>query len=128
MASRSRPVRARLLWPRRGLVLAGLLTAAWAVTRVVLQLSGHEDLVVAESDRHGYMAVFSLVLVPFLLVAVVTLVADTVELWRHGRSRRVGSGVALLLSAPLAGGLALVAAVLGVALIATALVARSRGA
>ncbi|UJW29596.1 hypothetical protein L3Q67_30760 [Saccharothrix sp. AJ9571] len=121
-------MRARLLWPRRGLVLAGLLTAAWAVTRVALQLSGHEDLVVAESDRHGYVAIFSLVLVPFLLVAVVTLVADTVELWRHGRSRRVGSGVALLLSAPLAGELVLVAAVLGACLIATALVVRSRGA
>ncbi|MGA6161584.1 hypothetical protein [Amycolatopsis magusensis] len=121
-------MRARLLWPRRGLVLAGLLIAIWAVLRVVLQLSGHEDLVVAERDRHGYVAVFSLVLVPFLLVAVVTLVADAVELWRQGRSSRVGSGVALLLASPLAGGLALVAAVLGASLIATALVARSRGA
>lgn len=115
--------RSRLLWFRRGLLIAGLAVAAWSVVRVALLLGGVEE-VVADDDAHGYASIFSLVLLPVLVVAVWTLVADTVELWRRGRSHRVGPGVALVLSAPLAGGFAPAAAVIGVAIVATAVLDR----
>ncbi|MGC7098402.1 hypothetical protein ACPZ19_27335 [Amycolatopsis lurida] len=107
---------------RRGLLLAGFATAGWSVTRAVLLLSGN-DAVVAEDDRHGYVAIFSLMLLPVLAAAVVTLVTATAGVWRDGRWR-IGPGVALVLSAPLAGPVGLVAAVTGVAIIAVALVDR----
>ncbi|MFC4857650.1 hypothetical protein [Actinophytocola glycyrrhizae] len=113
---------ARMLVIRRGLLLAGLAVTCWSVTRTVLLLSGHD--VVPDDDRHGYLAIFSLVLLPVLVVAVVTLVADTAELWRRGhspgRSRHVGPGVALALSAPLASPVAAVAVVVGVAIVVAA--------
>lgn len=114
---------ARLLVLRRGLLLAGLATAGWSVTRVVLLLSG-SDQVVADADRHGYVAIFSLVLLPVLALAVGTLVSDSVDLWRRRRSHHVGPGVALVLSAPLAGSLALAAAAIGVAIVVAALIDR----
>jgi hypothetical protein len=122
-------VRSGILWLRRGLLLAGLATAGWAVTRAVLLLSGNGDRVVADDDRHGYVAIFSLVLLPVLALAVATLIVDTAELWRRrGRSRdrssHVGPGVALAISAPLASPLAIAAVVIGVAIVAAALVDR----
>ena len=120
-------VRSRLLMLRRGLLLAGLAAAGWSVTRVVLLFSGN-DSVVADSDPHGYIAVFSLVLLPVLVIAVAALVADTVDLWRRGhspgRSRRVGAGVTLVLSAPLAGEFALATAAVGVAIVVAAVIDR----
>jgi hypothetical protein len=108
---------------RRGLLLAGLAVAVWAATRVVRLLAG-DDSVVAADDRHGYAAIFSLVLVPVLAIAVVTLVTATAQLWRQGRSHRIGPGVALALSAPLAGPLAIAALAIGAAIVATALFTR----
>lgn len=114
------------LGPRRGLLLAGFAVAGWAVTRAVLLLSGNES-VVAENDRHGYVAIFSLVLLPVLVAAVVTLVLAAGEVWRHGRWT-IGPGVALALSAPLASPIALVAFGLGVAIVVVALVDRRQRA
>jgi hypothetical protein len=92
-------------------------------------LSGNGDLVVAEDDRHGYTAIFSLVLLPVLVLAVATLVADTTGLWRQrgrspDRSCHVGPGIALALSAPLTGRLILAAVVIGVAIVVAALADR----
>jgi len=120
-----------MLWIRRGLLLAGLATAGWAAIRVVLLLSGNDDLVVADDDRHGYFAIFSLVLLPVLVLAVATLVADSTELWRQrgrspNRSCHVAPGVALALSAPLTGPLTLAAVVIGVAIVVAALADRHR--
>jgi hypothetical protein len=118
-------VRSGIRWLRRGLLLAGLATAGWAVTRVVLLFSGNGDLVVADDDRHGYIAIFSLVLLPVLALAVATLIADTIELWRQrGRSYHVGPGVALAISAPLTSPLALAAVAIGVAIVVAALADR----
>ncbi|MGB3438839.1 MAG: hypothetical protein WBA97_08825 [Actinophytocola sp.] len=112
---------------RRGLLLAGLAIAGWSTTRVALLLSG-SDLAVADGDRHGYVAIFSLVLLPVLVLAVATLVTDAVELWRRGhspgRSHHVVPGVALVLSAPLAGSLVLAAAAVGVTIVVAALIDR----
>ena len=112
-----------LLLVRRGLLLAGLAVACWAVTRTVLLLSGNED-VLADDDVHGYAAIFSLVLTPVLALAVGTLLAGTIALWRGRRTRHVAPGVTLVLSAPLASPLAIVAAVLGVAIVVAALLDR----
>jgi len=115
-----------VLWLRRGLLLAGLAVAGWAATRTVLLLTGNDD-VVADDDRHGYLAIFSLVLLPVLAIAIVTLVTDTIELWRSiGRSYHVAPGVALTFSAPLASPLTILAAVLGVAIVVAALAGRRR--
>lgn len=114
---------ARILLVRRGLLLAGLVVVAWSVSRVVRLFAGDES-VVPDNDPHGYVTIMSLVLLPVLVFAAATLVADTVELFRRGRSRHLGPGVALILSAPLAGRFALVAASLGVAVIVAALVDR----
>jgi hypothetical protein len=108
---------------RRGLLLAGLAVAGWAVTRTILLLSGNED-VVSDDDVHGYLAIFSLVAAPVLALAFGTLLADTVTLWRGRRTRHVAPGVTLVLSAPLASPLAIVAAVVGVAIVVTALLDR----
>ena len=108
---------------RRGLLLTGLAVAGWSVTRVV-RLLGGDDSVVADDDPHGYAALFSLFLTPVLVLAVVTLVTTAVELWRRGRSHRVAPGVALALSAPLAGPLAIGAVAVGVAVVATAVLDR----
>lgn len=102
---------------RRGLLLAGLAVTGWAVTRLVLLLSGHDVV----TDPHGYVAIFSLVLVPLLALAIGTLVAAL----RHGR-RTLVPGVALVLSAPLASPLALVAVAIGLGIVAVALVDRAR--
>ncbi len=112
-----------LLVVRRGLLLAGLGVAGWAVTRTALLLSGDED-VLADDDVHGYLAIFSLALIPVLVLAAGTLVADTIALWRGRRSRHVAPGVTLVLSAPLAGPLAIVAVVLGAAIVVAALLDR----
>ena len=100
---------------RRGLLLAGLAVAAWSVSRVARLLAG-DDSVVADSDPHGYAAIFSLVLIPVLAIAVVTLVARL-----RRRAHGIAPGVALALSAPLAGPLALAALAIGAAIIAMAL-------
>ena len=92
---------------RWGLLLAGLAVAAWAMTRVVLLVSG-VDAVVSAHDPHGYTAIFSLLLAPVLLLAVALLVAG---LLRGGRLR-VGPGIAL----------ALFAAAVGVAIVAAAVI------
>jgi len=105
---------------RRGLLLAGLAVAVWSATRVARLVSG-DDSVVAADDPHGYAAVFSLVLVPVLAVAVVTLVA---QLCRRGRTRGIAPGVALALSAPLAGPLAIAALAIGAVIVATAIIGR----
>ncbi len=105
-----------------GLRLAGLVVACWAVVRVVLLLSGNGDVVAAD-DPHGYTAIFSLVLVPVLALAVGTVLADLLA-----RRTRIVTGVALVLSAPLAHPVALVAAAIGVAIIATAIVERRKPA
>lgn len=94
-----------------GLRVAGLVVAGWAVVRVVLLLSGDDDVVAAD-DRHGYVAIFSLVLIPVLALAVGTLLTDLLA-----RRTRIGPGVALVLSAPLAQPVALVAVAVGVAII-----------
>lgn len=107
----------------RGLVLAGLAVAGWAVTRVVRLLSG-DDSAVADDDPHGYVAIFSLVLIPALVLAVVTLVEAAVDLWRRGRTRRIAPGVALALSAPLASPVAIAALVVGAAIVAAAILGR----
>lgn len=107
----------------RGLLLAGLAIAVWSATRVGRLISG-DDSVVADDDPHGYVAIFSLVLVPVLVVAVVTLVT---ALWRRDRPDRIAPGVTLALSAPLAGQLAIAALAIGAAIVATALITR-RGA
>jgi hypothetical protein len=113
-------------WLRRGLLLAGLAVAGWAATRSVLLLSGNED-VVSDDDYHGYFAIFSLVLLPVLVLAIATLLTDTIRLRRPAdRSWRVVPGVALALSSPLAGSLALAAIVIGAAIVVTALMARNR--
>ncbi|MBB4912170.1 hypothetical protein [Actinophytocola algeriensis] len=108
---------------RRGLLLAGLAVAGWAVIRATLLLSGNDD-VVADDDPHGYVAIFSLVLIPVLLLAVGTLLACVIA----PRSHRIVPGVALVLSAPLASPLALVAAAIGVAILVDAVVDRRRSA
>jgi len=105
-----------------GLRLAGLVVAGWAVGRVVVLLSGNDDVVAAD-DPHGYVAIFSLVLIPVLALAVGTLLADLLA-----HRTRIVSGVALVLSAPLASPVALVAAAIGLAIIATAVVERRRTA
>lgn len=102
----------------RGLPLAGLAVAVWSVSRVVRLLSG-DDSVVADDDRHGYAAIFSLVLVPVLALAVVTLVT---ALLRRDRLHRIGPGVSLALSAPLAGQFAIAALAVGAAIVVTAIV------
>jgi hypothetical protein len=107
------------MWLRRGLVLAGLLAVGWAVARVGALWAG-ADWVVGDDDPHGYFAIFSLLLLPFLAVAAVLLAVDVRELWRSGRGGRIGSGVALALSAPLAGPLAIPAAAVGVAIVVVA--------
>jgi hypothetical protein len=104
------------------LLIAGLAVAGWAVVRTTLLLSG-DDSVVSDDDPHGYVAIFSLVLIPVLALAVGTLVAAL----RH-RSLRITPGVALVLSAPLASPLALVAVVVGVAIVVLAAVDRTRSA
>lgn len=104
----------------RGLLLAGLAVAVWSVSRVVRLLSG-DDSVVADDDRHGYAAIFSLVLVPVLALAVVTLVT---ALLRRDRPHRIAPGVSLALSAPLAGQLAIAALAIGAAIVVTAIVTR----
>lgn len=123
-------VLSRILLVRRVLVLAGLAAATWSVTRVVRLLAG-DDSVVPDGDPHGYGTIFSLVLLPVLVLAVATLVADTAELLRRGhspgRSCHVGPGVTLVLCAPLAGELTLVAAAIGVAVVVAALVDRRHG-
>ncbi|MBN6041091.1 hypothetical protein [Amycolatopsis sp. 195334CR] len=111
---------------RRGLLLAGFVVTGWAATRVALLLSGNEA-VVAEDDRHGYVAIFSLVLMPVLAAALVALVIAAGEVWRHGRWP-IGPGVALALSSPLASPVALVAFALGVVIIVVALVDRRQRA
>jgi hypothetical protein len=111
---------ARILLVRRGLLLAGLVAVTWSATRVVRLLAGDES-VVPDSDPHGYATITSLVLLPVLVFAAATLVVD---LFRRGHSPHLGPGVALVLSAPLAGGFALVAASLGVAVIAATLIDR----
>lgn len=118
MADESAPA-ARVLptGVRRGLLLAGLAVAAWAVTRVALLVSGVGD-VVSDDDPHGYAAIFSLVLVPVLVSAVALLVAGL----RRGGPLRIGPGVALILSAPLASPLALLTAAVGVAIVAAAVI------
>ena len=120
-------VRSRILLLRRGLLLAGLATVAWSVTRVVRLLAG-DDSVVPDSDPHGYATIMSMVLLPVLVIAAAMLVADTVELLRRGhapsRSCHVGPGVALVLCAPLAGQFTLVPAAIGVALIVAAVIDR----
>ncbi len=120
-------VRSRILLIRRGLLLAGLATVTWSTVRVV-RLLGGDDSVVPDSDPHGYVTITSMVLLPVLVLAVVTLVADTAELLRRGhapsRSCHIGPGVALVLCAPLAGQFALVHAAIGVAVIVAALVDR----
>jgi hypothetical protein len=110
MADKS--ARAVVAW--RGLLLAGLAIAAWSVTRVVRLLTG-DDSVVADDDVHGYAAIFSLVLIPVLAVAVVSIVTA------FRRRGRIAPGVTLALSAPLAGPLAIAALAIGAALVATAL-------
>ncbi len=110
----------------RGLLVAGLAVACWSVTRVVRLLAG-DDSVVGEDDPHGYVAIFSLVLLPVLALAAGSLVAAAVDVWRHGRSQRVAPGVTLALSAPLAGPLAVVALVVGAAVVAAAVVDRRAG-
>jgi hypothetical protein len=104
------------------LLIAGLAVTGWAVVRTTLLLSG-DDSVVSDDDPHGYVAIFSLVLIPVLALAVGTLVAGL-----RRRSGRVVAGVALVLSAPLASPLALVALVVGVAIVVTAVVDRQRSA
>jgi len=84
---------------------------------------------VADDDRHGYIAIFSLILLPVLALAVATLAADFTELWqRRSRSRdrscHVGPGVALALSTPLAGRLTLAAMVIGAAVVVAAVTDR----
>jgi hypothetical protein len=118
--------RSPILLIRRGLLLIALAIAAWSMTRAALLLSGN-DQVVADSDPHGYFAIFSLVLLPVLAVAVATVVSDTAELWRRGRSGRschVSPGLTLALSAPLAGPFALAAVIIGVAVVVAALADR----
>ena len=104
---------------RRGLLLAGLAVAAWSTVRVGRLLAG-DDSVVADDDPHGYAAIFSLVLVPVLVVAVVSLVTAIVRDRVHG----VAPGVTLALSAPLAGPLAIAALTIGTAIIASALLGK----
>jgi hypothetical protein len=108
------------MWLRRGLVLAGLLAVGWAVARVGALWAG-ADWVVGDDDPHGYFAIFSLLLLPFLAAAAVLLAVDARGLWRSGRGGRVGSGVALALSAPLADPLAIPVAGVGVAIVVVAL-------
>ncbi|GAB1510113.1 hypothetical protein [Actinophytocola sp. KF-1] len=108
---------------RRALFLAGLAVAVWSVVRVVRLVAG-DDSAVADDDRHGYAAIFSLVLTPVLAVAVVTLVTATAELWRSGRSQRIAPGVALALSAPLASPVAIAAVAVGAAILTAAIVDR----
>jgi hypothetical protein len=110
---------------RRALAVAGLVAVAWSAGRVVLQLAG-SDAVVADDDPHGYAAIFSLFLLPVLILAAALLVRDALDVWHPGRSphrrHRVGGGVALTVSAPLAGSLALPVAVLGVAIVVAVIV------
>ena len=102
---------------RRALLVAALVVAAWAATRVVLLLSG-ADGVVSDNDPHGYTAIFSLLLTPLLVLAVALLATNL----RRGGPLRIAPGVALTLSAPLASPVALVAVALGVAIIVAAVV------
>ncbi|AXB41702.1 hypothetical protein [Amycolatopsis albispora] len=111
---------------RRGLLVAGLALTAWSVLRVVLLLSGNEA-VISDDDRHGYLAIFSLVLLPVLAAAAVTLVTATREVWRHGRWR-IGPGVALVLSAPLASPLALASVLVGVTILVVVALDRRQSA
>ncbi|MEU7526691.1 hypothetical protein AB0A74_13235 [Saccharothrix sp. NPDC042600] len=104
---------------RRGLLLAGLGVAAWAVVRVVLLVAG-VDGVVADDDPHGYGAIFSLFLTPVLALAVGLLVGAL----RRGGPLRAGAGVAVAVAAPLASPVALVAVAVGVAIVVAALVER----
>lgn len=118
---------ARTLWLRQTLVLMGLAVAVWSAVRVarVLFDSGFDP---GDSDPHGYLAIFSLVLIPFLVAALVALIRDAARLWRStAPTRRVGAGVALVLSAPLAGQFTLVAFAVGGALVAVNIVDRRRG-
>jgi hypothetical protein len=101
---------------RRVLLLCGLAVAGWAVVRVVLLLTGSD----VADDPHGYATVFSLVLTPVLGLAVWALVSETAALWRGHHHRRFASGVALALSAPLAGSHAVAGVVLGVAIVGAA--------
>ena len=111
-----------VLLVRRALVVAGLAAVAWSAGRVVLLLAGSND-VVADGDPHGYAAIFSLFLLPVLLLAAALLVRDALDVWRpRGSHHHVGGGVALTVSAPLAGPLAIPVAVLGVAIAAAAIV------
>lgn len=103
---------------RTGPLLAGLVVAGWAVVRTTLLLTG-DDSVVSDDDPHGYVAIFSLVLIPVLVLAVGTLVAALLR-----RSTSVVAGVALVLSAPLASPVALVAVAVGVAVVGTAVLDR----
>jgi hypothetical protein len=103
---------------RTGPLLAGLVVAGWAVVRTTLLLTGN-DAVVSADDPHGYIAIFSLALIPVLVLAVGTLVAALLR-----RSGSVVAGVALVLSAPLASPVALVAVAVGVAIVVTAVVDR----
>jgi len=112
-----------LVVTRRALVLAGLAAVAWSAARVVLLLTGHGDLVVTAGDTHGYQAIFSLLLLPPLVLAGVTVATEV----RHPtRPWRIAPGVALTLSAPLSGELAIATVAIGAALTATALLGRRR--
>ncbi|OLF11985.1 hypothetical protein BLA60_08090 [Actinophytocola xinjiangensis] len=105
---------------RRALLLAGLAATVWSTVRVALLLTGNESLVLAD-DTHGYQAVLSLLLIPFLLVAAIALTTE----WRDPAGPwRVTPGVALLLSAPLSGQIALATAALGVTIATTPLLRR----
>jgi cytochrome bd-type quinol oxidase subunit 2 len=110
-----------VLLVRRALLVAGLAAVTWSAGRVVLLLAGSDD-VVADDDPHGYAAIFSLFLLPVLILAAALLVRDALDVWRPSRSHRVGGGVALTVSAPLAGPLAIPVAVLGVAIAVAAIV------
>jgi hypothetical protein len=102
--------------------VAGLAAVAWSAVRVVLLLAGSDD-VVADDDPHGYAAIFSLFLLPVLILAAALLVRDATDVWRPDRPHhRVGGGVALTVSAPLAGPLAIPVAVLGVAITVAAVI------
>jgi hypothetical protein len=105
---------------RRILVIAGLAAVGWSVVRVGALWAG-ADWVVGDDDPHGYLAIFSLLLLPFLAAAAVLLALDARALWRAGRGGGVASGVTLALSAPLAGILAMPVAAVGVAIVVAAL-------
>lgn len=96
---------------RLALVLAGGAVVVWSAVRVVRLLAGF-DLV--DGDPHGYAAIFSLVLVPFLVAAGVWLVRDAMG----PGPVRVGTGVLLMVSSPVAGSCAVVGFVVGGVIVA----------